>query len=845
MRKWFIAFSLLLAAIASVASGGIISISGQVIDTMNPGNPIANATVTLKSSGTDTFTNVSGQFTLSVNVTATILRQVLATDAIKIDGSMLFFSMKMNERLRVDLYTLQGRRIGTGFNRTFGEGVYSLPLTYFLGKSIGAGLVMMKITKGDEQLVHICVPLSTPSGLHIGSSGGGAVAPINGGDMAAVPKSGITVAAASPLDSLIVTRMGYLPAAVPLSSYITQNVGTIVLHLTPTEFSVWHKADSVLALMNNTQKAGQMTEVQLNNSSGNGSGGRLTNQQVASMCIGSVFNGGSDAVLTATGNTPAGLAGCVDSAQSVNMSQSALKIPFIYGQDVIHGVAEIYGCTVFPQNIGLGCTHDSALVDKMGQITALEAAGCGIRLMFGPTVTTPRDLRWGRTFEGFGEEPTDNINVGLAEMRGEQGNGNINQNTAIACCIKHYIGDGGTSGGVNAGNDSLTDSTMQALHFPQYVVGSREGAATVMISYSGWYRKPSGPYFHETLDSIAMGTMLKKEAGFMGFTISDWDALNSAYACENYTASCVAQAVNAGLDMAMIVGSSNPSVWIDNIVADVTNGTIPQARVDDAVRRILRTKFRMGLFSHPYSDTAARAQIFSASSQAVARQLVRESLVLLQNNTVNGAAVLPLESTDKIVVVGPYANEMGAQCGGWTISWQGSATQTGIAGQTILAGLQSVGGTANVTYDQNATNLASENPAKIILVLGEIPYAEGDGDNLDNVTLANEANYSLLSTCYQSGKPVILILLSGRPLILSSTDLSEVKGLVAAWLPSSMGIGVADVLYGGSYNFTGTLTQTWPASYGQIPIHGGEVYADEPHGSGGTPLYPYGYGLHY
>ncbi len=347
-----------------------------------------------------------------------------------------------------------------------------------------------------------------------------------------------------------------------------------------------------------------------------------------------------------------------------------------------------------------------------------------------------------------------------------------------------------------------------------------------------------------TVDSIAMGRMLKKEAGYMGFTISDWDAVRPRRVGA-YNASCVAQSVNAGLDMAMVVGGSNPGVWINEIVSDITSGTIPQARVNDAVRRILRTKFRMGLWSHPYSDTAARAQVFSASSQAVARQLVRESLVLLQNDTVSGAPVLPLKSTDKVVVVGPYANEMGVQCGGWTISWQGSATQTGIAGQTILAGLQTVGGTANVTYDQTATGLATENPTKIILVLGETPYAEGNGDNLNSLTLANEANASLLTTCYNSGKPVILILLTGRPLIISSTQLSQIKGLVAAWLPGSMGIGVADVLYGGSYNFTGTLTFTWPVSYAQIPIHGGEVYADEPHGSGGTPLYPYGYGLHY
>ncbi len=441
MKKWLVALAVLVTGVGSIASGGIIS--GTVVDSLD--TSIANATVTLKSSGADTFTTVSGQFTLSVNATATILRQVLATDAMKIDGATLFFSAKTNERLRVDLYTLQGRLIATVLNRTFGEGAYSFPLNSFMSRNIGSGVVMMKITKGDEQMVHICVPLGVPSNLHIGSGTGGTATPINGNAVTAIPKSGITVAAVL-VDSLIVTDFGYLPAAIPLSSYATQNVGTIVIHLTPVEFAVRHSADSVLALMTNTQKAGQMTEVQLNNSSGTASG-RLTNAQVASMCIGSVFNGGGDAVLTATGSTPKGLAGCVDTIQNVVMTQSTLKIPMIYGQDVIHGVAEIYGCTVFPHNIGLGCTHDSALVDKMGQITATEAAACGIRVMFGPTVCTPRNIKWGRTYEGFGEEPADNINVGLAEMRGEQGNGNINQNTAIACCIKHFMGDGGTSNG--------------------------------------------------------------------------------------------------------------------------------------------------------------------------------------------------------------------------------------------------------------------------------------------------------------------------------------------------------------------------------------------------------------
>jgi beta-glucosidase len=292
------------------------------------------------------------------------------------------------------------------------------------------------------------------------------------------------------------------------------------------------------------------------------------------------------------------------------------------------------------------------------------------------------------------------------------------------------------------------------------------------------------------------------------------------------------------MDMAMIVSAASVTQYINAIVSQAGN-VIPLSRINDAVKRILRVKFRMNLFGTPLSNSSLRAQINSAANQAIARQAVRESLVLLKNQ--NNA--LPLKTTDKVVVVGQWANDMGAQCGGWSITWQGQTGNTsGIVGTTILKGLQDAGG-SNVTYDQAGANLSGAD--KVVCVVGEIPYAEGNGDNLNNLDLSNTNNAgSLITTCFNSGKPVIVILISGRPMIID-TELSKCAAFVAAWLPGAQGGGIADVLYGGNYNFTGTLTHTWPASYAQIPINAGPTYGDEQHGSGGTPQFAFGFGLKY
>ncbi len=372
---------------------------------------------------------------------------------------------------------------------------------------------------------------------------------------------------------------------------------------------------------------------------------------------------------------------------------------------------------------------------------------------------------------------------------------------------------------------------MRAIHLPPYAAAVREQAATVMPSYHIWVHH--GGEWKQTLDRYTLTAVLKKELGFDGFCTSDWDAILRA--CDNYQVDCVSRAVDAGLDMAMIIGDWNCGEFINSVKTGVGNGTIPASRVDDAVRRILRIKFRIGLFENPYSDPVLRSQIYNEESSAVARECVRKSLVLLKNED----AALPLNKSERIAVVGPWANSIGAQCGGWTISWQGNIDHKGIAGETILQGMQKKAGD-NVYFSEYGDNLSQAD--KVVVVVGETPYAEQYGDcGVPDLTECPHA--SLIEKCFKSGKPVVLIMITGRPLLID-TEINWCKAIVSAWLPGSEGGGVADLLFG-DFDFTGKLTHSWPASAEQIPINTGPIYEDEKRGCAGAPLFPYGYGLRY
>jgi beta-glucosidase len=790
--------------------------AGRVIDNATPPKPVVNATVSMSGTTLAAYSDSLGKFSLDSETPVNRSGPQTARGGFGFSRGTVSFHCERRQTVRAELYSLNGRRVAVLFAAEFGSGDHAvvIPMTTTLRRT--GGVSVMSIVNGAERrtLRLYCA---------------GAVGSQARFDEMVADLSASTMATAA--KTLFVDRKGYVPRTVPVAA---NDVGDVVLERDPAEVVIDRKVDSVLALMTIEEKAGQMCQVQINFT--NVFAGRLKDADVAAKGIGSVFNGGSDQSAIGKGNTPKGWAAAIDRVQNAVLASSRLKIPIIYGQDCVHGIAGLDSATVFPHNIGLGCTHDSALVAKVGRITAAECRGAGVRLNFAPCISSVRNERWGRTYEGFGETPEINSLMGTAYIRGLQGDGNPAKAGAVAACAKHFVGDGGTDNGVNNGKSTFSEATMRAVHLPQYAACAREQMACVMPSFHSWTR--DGKDWKQTIDPLPLTSMLKTGLGFDGFCVSDWDAVRDA--CGGYGEACVAKAVNAGLDMAMIVGDTNVANFIKSVVSGVTNSAIPISRVDDAVRRILRIKFRHGIFDHPLSDPSLLVKIGGADNRAVARECVRKSLVLLKND----GAVLPLKKSDKVVVVGPYANNLGAQCGGWTISWQGSISPSGyrgIAGQTILDGLKAAGG--NVTFNETGADLASAD--KIVLVVGEKPYAEGVGDvAVPDFSLKSLCpNIELVQTCFASGKPVILVMLTGRPMLID-TELPLCKAVVAAWLPGSEGGGIADVLYG-TNDFSGTLTHTWPASAAQIPINAGPDYADEQHGSGGAPLFPYGFGLRY
>jgi beta-glucosidase len=812
MRLRGIILSILLSG-ASVSAVGAVYY-GRVVDNVTPAKPIANATIALQGATAAAYSDSSGKFSLTTSAAILAIPSTARASFVFLHDGRIVFSCSRREVVDIDLFSLSGRKVHNLLNGAFNQGNHAFALSGLLPQKIGTGLFVASIQKGSDHV--FARTIITSQGVYGNTHG-------------SFESSGLpgTTKSSAAADNLIVSRMGYVSKTVPAN---VADLGDIALSRDPKEAEIDRKADSIIATMSVVEKAGQMCQAQINFT--NAALGRLKDADVAAKGIGSVFNGGSDQSAMGKGNLPSDWAAAIDRVQNAVMTSSAHKIPILYAQDCVHGVAELSGCTVFPHNIGLGCTRDTALVAKVGRVTAAECAGVGVRLNFAPCISSVRNERWGRTYEGFGETPEINALLGTAYIRGLQGDGDMSKVGAVAACAKHYVGDGGTTDGVNNGVATFSEATMRAVHLPQYAAGARELIATVMPSYHTWTR--DGVKWKQTLDQFALTTVLKTELGFDGFCVSDWDAVLRA--CDNYGESCVAQAVNAGLDMAMVVGDTNCTNWINSIVAGVTGSTIPIGRVNDAVKRILRVKFRLGLFEHPLSDATLRSRINSSGNRSVAREAVRKSLVLLKNED----KVLPLKKTEKIVVVGSWANSLGAQCGGWTISWQGALNSTGLKGQTIFQGLQELGG-ENVFFDTNVTNLATAD--KIVVVVGEKPYAEGQGDILPTSSpdFSTCQNAGIIQTCFNSGKPVILIMITGRPLPID-TELPWCKAIVAAWLPGSEGGGVADVLFGNN-DFTGTLSHTWPATAGQIPINAGPTYTDEQHGTGGAPLFEYGFGL--
>ncbi len=610
----------------------------------------------------------------------------------------------------------------------------------------------------------------------------------------------------------------------------------------------------------------------------------ITPEEVKKYHIGSVLSGGGS---VPGDNKPEDWIKMNDAywAASMEADEDHLPIPLIYGVDAIHGNTNVIGAVVFPHNIGLGAADDPDLLERIASTTAKEIAATGVEWTFAPTLAVARNDHWGRTYESYSEHPDIVAKYAPRFVKGLQGN---YEEDKVIACVKHFIGDGATLHGIDQGDMCISEEELRKIHVPPYKAAIDAGVLTVMVSLSSWYGEKC--HGHKFL----LTDLLKKELGFEGFVISDWDGID--YLDDSYE-ECAVMSLNAGIDMFMITGRWKE--FIQHVKNNVANGRISMDRLDDAVRRILRVKYEFGMFTKPRPaerklslDTSCFG---SQEHREVAREAVRKSLVLLKNDE----NILPLKKDAKILVAGKNAHNRGHQCGGFTVAWQGvddtaetaekpyimndsekemprkikdtsiTAHRSSIVGGTsVWEGIQAVAPHAELSVDGTAADPAKHEVA--IVVIGEVPYAEMLGDirvgglekglkiskgSTSDDTLPGEEipivkkgpygthlylhqlhpeDIATIKNITSKGIPVVTIMICGRPLVIEQ-ELAESQAYVVAWFPGSEGRGVADVIFG-DYNFQGKLSFSWPRYDDENWNLGDENY---------NPMFPYGYGLKY
>ncbi|MEU4832501.1 exo 1,3/1,4-beta-D-glucan glucohydrolase [Streptosporangium sp. NPDC023615] len=583
----------------------------------------------------------------------------------------------------------------------------------------------------------------------------------------------------------------------------------------------------ILAGMTLAEKVGQMTQPEITS---------ITPAEVGQYFIGSVLNGGGAWPNRDKHAPPKAWLDLADAYWNASVA-TRTKIPVIWGIDAVHGNNNVYGATVFPHNIGLGAAQDPCLVRDISAATARQIRATGQDWAFAPTLAVPLDDRWGRTYEGFSEDPRITRAYGYEAVKGLQGRHpwGIGQDGVIATA-KHFIGDGGTLKGVDQGVNPSSEAEMINVHGQGYYGALAAGAQSVMVSFNSWTNTELGIDEGKLHGSKrALDEILKKKMGFDGVVVSDWNGIGQVAGCTN--ASC-AKAVNAGIDVVMV-----PSDWkafIANTIAQVQSGEIPMARIDDAVTRILRVKLRAGVLDGPKPSKRAFAGSADAlEARRLAREAVRRSQVLLKNN----GKVLPLASDSKVLVVGKSADSLQNQTGGWTLTWQGTGNVNADFpnGTTILGGLREALGEADVTFSETGEGVDPSAFDAVVAVIGETPYAEGVGDLARRSLEAAKiypGDLAVLDRVSGKGAPVVTVYVSGRPLWVNK-ELNRSDAFVAAWLPGTEGGGVADLLVRGKHRegYTGKLPYSWPKSACQTPLNPGT--------EGYDPLFALGYGLRY
>lgn len=582
------------------------------------------------------------------------------------------------------------------------------------------------------------------------------------------------------------------------------------------------RVDDLLARMTLAEKIGQMTLVERE---------AIVADDIAALGIGALLSGGGSAPIP---NEPAAWVEMVNDFQLLALD-SRLGIPLLYGIDAVHGHNNVKGATIFPHNIGLGATADPDLLRQIGRATAVEVTATGIYWNYAPVLAVGTDPRWGRYYEIYGEDTDLVSTLATAYLEGLQGDDLAAADTVLGT-PKHFVGDGGTVWGssttgdyeIDQGDTQVDEATLRAVHLAPYLDAIDAGALSIMASFSSW----NGEKMHG--NRYLLTDVLKEELGFSGFIVSDWEAIDQIDS--NYY-EAVVKAINAGIDMNMV--PYNYDLFIDALTAAVDNGDVSQARIDDAVRRILRVKFELGLFDNALPAAEDAALVGAEAQRALARQAVSRSLVLLQNR----GGVLPIaKETPRIFVAGVGADDIGMQSGGWTIAWQGQMGNI-TPGTTILDAIEAtVSSDTDVVYNRfgKYDRVTDDNGDLAIadvgiVVVGEQPYAEGTGDRAD--LSLSDVDAELIARVAERSEQVVVILLSGRPLLITD-HLDVADAWIAAWLPGTEGQGIADTLFG-DRPFTGTLPVSWPRTMTQIPFD----LANVPATGCDAPLFPFGYGL--
>ncbi len=554
-----------------------------------------------------------------------------------------------------------------------------------------------------------------------------------------------------------------------------------------SEAEISKKVSELIDSMTLDEKVGQMTQIDQRFLD--------TITDLSTYSIGSLLSGGGSHPKV---NEPQAWLDMYNKYQEETL-KNRLGIPLIYGIDAVHGHNNVYGATIFPQNIGLGATNNPELVYKISEATSLEVAATGIDWTFSPCLSSPEDYRWGRTYEGFSSDPVLVEKLGKAAVEGYQ-NALTNSGKKVVACAKHFIGDGNTEFGtgmnglVDRGNTVLTTDELKEKLLPKYQAAIDANVQTIMASYNSW----NGVKCHGSKELLT--DILKVDMGFEGFVISDWQGIDEIPG--NYKSDIITS-INAGVDMVMVSGQGQPyKKFMRLLKENVEEGSISMERIDDAVSRILKVKLRNGLFTNPIVQNDNLQVIGSDDHRNIARQAVRESVVVLKNEN-----LIPISKESKsIVVAGRGADNLGMQCGGWTINWQGGQGDITI-GTTILDGIkESVSAETKVIHSKDGRDLGNVSGDLAIVVIGEDPYTEffGDKDNLDLL----EEDIQTINNLKEKGYKVLVLLISGRPMNIAD-HLDNWDGFAAIWLPGTEGNGVSDILFG-DFQSTGKLSYPWP-----------------------------------